>query len=192
MARVTSKGLYIWDLSSDTFNHNQLAANWDTIDSYLTGFDTTTKLPKRINTSATVPVGGTAGDVVMLSAATGGFSQWTILKYDGSVWKTVGIEVASAVPTQGLYPGRVIVLSSASGTFNPYDMIRYDGTSWALVGGLQQTTTGGGAQNVDGMSTSGDILFTSATRGVVFKDRATGLYWRLFIRNANLEVEQVT
>jgi hypothetical protein len=33
MARTTAKGFYVWDLTTDSFSHTQLAANWDLLDS---------------------------------------------------------------------------------------------------------------------------------------------------------------
>lgn len=192
MARVTSKGLFVWDLSTDSFNHSQLAANWDTIDSYLVGFDGTTKLPKRINQVATVPLSGTAGDICMLTATNGGFQPYTILKYDGTTWKSVGYEIVPTVPVSGLFAGRVVVLSSASGGFNAWDMIRYDGSTWTIIGGLGSVNTGGGALNIVGFSTGGDLQFTSGVRGTVYTDRTTGLKYRLYIDNAGIFTEKVT
>jgi len=192
MARTTSKGLYVWDSSTDSFNHTQLAANWDTIDSYLAGFDSTSKLPKRVQLVTSVPGSGTAGDVCMLTATNGGFQPYTLLKYDGTNWRPVGYEIVPAIPTSGLFAGRVVVLSAAASTFNAWDMIRYDGSSWTIVGGLNQTSTGGGSNNISGLSTSGDIAFTTGSRGIVFPDRTTGQKYRVYIDNGGLFTEKVS
>lgn len=189
MSRITSRGLYVWDLTNDSFNHTQLAANWDTVDLYLQGFDTTTKLPKRINTSTTVPVAGmVAGDLVMLTATVSGYMAYTVLRYDGTNWRPVGYEIVPTVPTQGNFAGRVVILSTANGGFNAYDMIRFDGTAWAIVGGLTTVTVGGSA----GLSISGDLVFTSGVKGVVFLDRTNGHQYRLYTDGGLLYTEQVS
>lgn len=192
MARVTSKGLYAWDFATDSFNHNQLVANWDLIDSYLVGFDTTTKLPKRVQTVTTVPGSGTAGDLCMLTATNGGFQPYTLLKYDGSNWRPVGYEIVPAVPISGLFAGRIVILSAASGSFNAWDMIRYDGSTWAIVGGLYSISTGGGALNISGLQSNGDVAFASGNRGVVFPDRTTGQKYRVYIDNGGIFTEKVS
>ena len=192
MARITGKGLYVWDLSTDSFNHVQLAANWDLVDSYWVGFDPMTKLPKRIATTTTVPVGGTAGDLAMLTATNGGFQPYTIFKYDGVNWYPVGMERQPAVPTLGNFAGRTVMLTASSAPFNAWDLIRYDGSSWAIVGGLYNASTGGGPLNISGMSTAGDIYFTSGNRGVVFTDRTSGAKFRMYIDNGDVRLEKVT
>jgi hypothetical protein len=192
MARTTTKGLYVWDLSTDAFNHVQLAANWDLVESYWVGFDSGTKLPKRINTSATVPVGGTAGDVVMLTATTGGYDAYTIMRYDGTNWRPVGLERLASVPVAGNFAGRVVMLTTANGGFNAYDLIKYDGSGWSIVGGFGASNTGGGSGNIVGPATPDDIHFTNGGRGPVLTDRTTGLFWRLYISGANIHVERVT
>lgn len=192
MARTTSKGLYVWDAATDSFNHNQLASNWDTIDSYLASFDSGTKQIKRVQLVSTVPGSGTAGDVCMLTATNGGFQPYTLLRYDGANWRPVGYEIVPAIPTSGLFAGRVVILSAAAGSFNAWDMIRYDGSSWAIVGGLYQTSTGGGSSNISGMSSTGDIFFTVSTRGIVMIDRTTGTKYRWYMNNGGLYSEVVT
>lgn len=192
MARTTSIGLYVWDAGTDSFNHTQLAANWDTITSYLSSFDATTKLPKRINTSTTIPGSGTAGDLLMLTAANGGFGAYTLFKYDGTNYRPVGYETLSAVPSSGNFAGRIVLLSASSGGFNQWDLIKYNGTSWSIIGGLASFSSGGGALNISGLSNPGDLYFTSGSRGPVLTDRTTGLLYRIYIDNANISVEKVT
>lgn len=192
MSRITSKGLFVWDLTTDAFNHTQLAANWDLVDAYWTGFDATTKLPKRLNTSATIPVGGTAGDLVMVTASTGGYQPYTLMKYDGSNYRPVAYEIVPTVPVSGLFPGRLVMLSTADGGFNAWDLIRYDGSTWSIIGGLAAVNTGGGALNIQGLSTPKDIYFTSGSRGSVFTDRTSGLKYRIYVDNASLLIEKVT
>lgn len=192
MAQTTAKGLFVWNLSTDAFNHVQLAANWDLVEAYWVGFDATTKLPKRVNTSATVPVGGTAGDLVMLTAITGGYDAYTMMRYDGTNWRPVGHERLAAVPVSGLYAGRIVMLTAANGGFNAYDLIRYDGAAWSIIGGLAAVNTGGGALNIQGLAASGDLKFNSGSRGVVFTDRTTGFFWRVYVDNATIKFEKVT
>lgn len=192
MARITSKGLYVWDLTTDSFNHTQLAANWDLVDSYLVGFDTTSKLPKRLNISTTVPVGGTAGDLVMLTTAVGGYQPYTLLRYDGTNYRPLGYEIVPAVPTSGNYAGRLVVLSAADSGFNAWDVIRYDGSAWSIIGGLGTVNTGAGALNIQGLSTSKDLYISSGSRGMVYTDRTSGLKYRIYVDNAALNIEKVT
>lgn len=187
MARTTTKGLYVWDQTTDSFSHSQLAANWDLIDSLLSA------PTQAIQTLATIPVTGNfAGRMVMLSGADGGFPAWTAIRYDGSQWRSVGpLEILPAVPTLNNYPGRIVILSAASGSFQPWSMIGYDGTAWGVIGGFASVSTGGGAQNISGLSTSGDIYFTASGRGPVLTDRVTGLKYRLFVYDGKLEHEAV-
>lgn len=188
MARVTSKGLFVFDLGGDNFSHTQQATNWDLVDSYWTGFDSTTKLPKRLHTSATVPASGTAGDTVMLSNADGGFGAWTLIRYSGSSWRAVGYEILPTVPVAGNYAGRVVVLSAVDSGFQAWDVIRYDGTSWGIVGGWSQINTGG----VVGLATAKDIYISDSSFGVVMVDRVSGTKYRLYFRNGVLQQEIVT
>jgi hypothetical protein len=178
----------VWDLTTDPFSHTQLAENWDLVD-LLIG-----TAPDSIALMATVPVSGNfAGRVIMLTATDSGFPAWTILRYDGSVWKTVGpLEVLPAIPTLGNYEGRVVILSSASGGFAAWSMIGYNGSSWGVIGGFGTVNTGGGALNILGMSTGEDVYFTSATRGPVMVDRNTGLKYRLYISDGKLLHEVVS
>lgn len=192
MARTTSKGLFVWDLTTDTFNHTQLAANWDLLDSYLVGFDTTTKLPKRLNTSTTIPGSGTAGDLVMITATTGGYQPYTLMKYDGSNYRPVSYEITPTVPSSGNFAGRLVMLSAADSGFNAWDLVRYDGSTWTIVGGLTSVNTGGGALNIQGLATSKDIFYSSGSRGPVFTDRTSGLKYRVYIDNGALMSEKVT
>lgn len=188
MARVTPKGFYVWDLTTDSFSHSQLAANWDLVDALLSS------AAQSLQLAAAVPTTGNfAGRLVMLSAANSGFAAWTLIRYDGSAWRAVGpLEILPAVPTLGNYPGRVVVLSSASGGFAAWSVIGYDGTAWSVIGGFASVSTGGGASNISGLSTSGDVYFTSSGRGPILIDRVTGTKYRLFIYNGKLESEQVS
>lgn len=76
------------------------------------------------------------GRLVLLSATTGGFTAWTLVRYLSGSWYQVnqGIEIVSAVPVSNNFAGRVVILSSASGPFNAYEVIRYDGSNYKLVG----------------------------------------------------------
>lgn len=188
MARTTAKGFYVWDLTTDSFSHTQLAANWDLLDSLLNTAAT------QVTASATVPVSGNfAGRLVMLTAATGGFAAWTMIRYDGSAWRAVGpFEILPAVPSVGNYAGRILILSAADSGFNAWSVIRYDGSAWSVVGGFTQVNTGVGALNISGLATAGDVQFSTAARGPILTDRNTGAKYRLFVVDGKLEHEVVT
>lgn len=187
MARTTSKGLHVWDLDTDPYNHLELAANWDTIDSLL-GSPTSS-----LQTLATVPTTGNfAGRLVMLSAADSGFSAWTVVRYDGSAWRALGYEVLPAVPSSSNFGGRLVVLSAANGGFNAWDVIRYDGSTWNIVGGWVSVNTGAGATNIKGLQGSGDVYINDSTRGFVLVDRASGAKKRIFLSGGALFTETVS
>lgn len=188
MARVTAKGFYVWDLTTDSFSHTQLAANWDLLDSLL---DAATK---QVTPSATVPVSGNfAGRLIMLTAADSGFAAWTMIRYDGSAWRAVGpFEILPAVPTLGNAAGRIVILSAADSGFAAWSVIRYDGSAWGVVGGFTNVNTGGGGLNIQGLSTSGDVQYSSSARGPVMVDRNSGTKYRLFMLDGKLESEAVT
>lgn len=188
MARITPRGFYVWDLTTDSFSHSQLASNWDLVDTLLNAS------AQSLQVAATVPsTGNFAGRLIMLSAADSGFAAWTLIRYDGSSWRAVGpLEILPSVPVAGNYPGRIVILSSASGGFAAWSVIGYDGTQWSVIGGFASVSTGGGSQNISGLSTSGDVYFTSSGRGPVLIDRVTGTKYRIFIYNGKLESEVVT
>lgn len=187
MARTTTKGLFVWDLEGDSFNHTQLAANWDLIDSLL-GAPATS-----IQTLAAVPGSGNfAGRLVMLSAANGGFPAWQVIRYDGSTWRPIGYEILPAVPTSGNFAGRVVVLSSAASGFNAWDMIKYDGSAWNIVGGFLNINNGAGATNIKGLQSPLDVYISDSARGFVLKDRISGTTYRLLVNNGSLALETVT
>lgn len=193
MARTTTGGLFVWDLSTDPYDHTQLAANWDLVQSYWVGFDTTTKLAKRLNTSATVPGSGTLGDIVFLTATNGGFAANTFLKYDGSAYRPVGgIEIQPAVPVSGNFAGRVVILSAADSGFAAWTIIRYNGTTWDIVGGWSAINNGAGALNIKGVQQAFDAFISDSARGLVLKDRTTGTNYRLYFNNGNMAFEAVT
>lgn len=187
MARSTPKGLYVWDLSTDNFNHTQLAANWDLVDSLL-GSPATS-----IQTLSAVPTTGNfAGRLVMLNATDSGFGAWQLIRYNGSTWQAVGYEILPAVPTSGNFAGRVVVLSASSGAFNAWDMIKYDGSAWNIVGGFASVNTGAGATNIKGLSNAFDVYISDSARGFVLKDRTTGSTYRLYVNSGALGMELVS
>ena len=187
MARTTSKGLHVWDLDTDPYNHLELAANWDLIDSLL-GSPTSS-----LQTLATVPTTGNfAGRVVMLSASDQGFPAWTIIRYDGSAWRAVGYEILPAIPSSSNFAGRIVVLSAANGGFNAWDVIRYDGSSWNIVGGWAAVNTGNGATNIKGVQATGDVYINTSSRGFVLVDRASGAKKRMYLSNGALFTETVS
>jgi hypothetical protein len=112
MATTTVKGLYVWDLETDQFDHTELEANWQLIDSWLGKAQYAETLPS-------IPVlGNFAGRLVMLSAPAGGFPIYTLIRYDGSAWRSVGaMEILPAIPTLNNYVGRLIMLSADDGGF---------------------------------------------------------------------------
>lgn len=188
MARTTAKGFFVWDLTTDAFNHTQLAANWDLVDAQLD------VPPKQVEILATVPTSGNfAGRLVMLSAAVSGFPAWTLIRYDGSAWRAVGpLEILPTVPTSGNYAGRVIILSAADSGFDAWSVIRYNGTTWATVGGFSQVNTGAGALNIKGLQTAEDVYWNASARGPVLVDRTDGSKWRIFIQSGKLLHEAVS
>lgn len=185
--RQTPKGLTVWDLETDQFNHTSLSDNLDLIDSLL-GAPTS-----QIETLAALPTTDNfAGRVVMLSGADGGFQPWTLVRYDGSTWRPVNqIEIQPAVPSSGNFPGRVVILSAAASGFPAWSIIRFDGGTWNIVGGWASVNTGSNANNISGLSVSGDIYITDSARGLVLKDRSTGTTYRLYFKNGNLQFETV-
>lgn len=187
MARTTSKGLHVWDLSTDAYDHTQLAANWDTIDTLLGSPATSMQI------LAAVPGSGNfAGRLVMLSASDSGFQPWNLIRYDGSAWRAIGYEIQPAVPTLSNFAGRIVVLSSASGGFNAWDVIRYDGTAWNIVGGWSTVNTGAGSLNIAGIQTAGDVFINASARGFILADRADGTKRRFYLSGGALFSELVT
>jgi hypothetical protein len=187
MARTTTKGLFVWDLEGDSFNHTQLAANWDLIDSLLGA------AASSIQTLAAVPLSGNfAGRLVMLSATNGGFPAWQLIRFDGSAWRPIGYEILPAVPTLGNFAGRVVVLSLAGSGFNAWDMIKYDGSTWNIVGGFLNINNGSNATNIKGLQSPLDVYISDSARGFILKDRNTGTTYRLYINNGAVGIEAVT
>lgn len=76
------------------------------------------------------------GRLILLSAASGGFAAWTVVRFLSGSWYQVnqGIEIVGAVPVSNNFAGRVVILSAASAPFNAYEVIRYDGSAYKLVG----------------------------------------------------------
>lgn len=187
MARVTPKGLQVWDLDTDQFDHTMLSGNWDLINDLLGA------PASQVETLPALPTTGNfAGRVVMLSGSDGGFQPWTLVRYDGSSWRPVNqIEIQPTIPTSGNFAGRVVILSAASSGFPQWGIVRYDGSSWAIVGGWQTVNTGSGTANISGLQSSGDIYANSTTKGFVIKDRLNGQSYRLFFTNGNLAYEVV-
>jgi len=108
----SSKGLTIWDLSTDRFDHTQLAANFTTIDGWL-------GKAQYAETLAALPSSGNfAGRLVMLNTTASGFPAWSLVRYDGSNWRNAGsIEILPTLPTLSNYAGRVVILSAADSGF---------------------------------------------------------------------------
>jgi hypothetical protein len=187
MPRTTSRGLYVWDLEGDNFNHDQLAANWDLVDSLLGS------AAQSVQVLSAVPGSGNfAGRLVMLSVADSGFSAWQMIRYDGSAWRPVGYEILPTVPVSGNFAGRLVVLSATSGSFAAWSVIRYDGSTWDIVGGWQAVNTGGLATNIQGLQTAKDVYINDSARGFVQVDRVTGTKYRRYFSNGVEYTEVVT
>ena len=184
---TSSKGLTIWDLTTDQFSHTALAANWSLIDGWL-------GKAQYIETLSAAPTTNNfAGRMVMLNTADSGFPAWTLIRYDGSAWKNAGaIEILPAVPTLSNYAGRIVVLSADNGGFLAWDVIIYDGSAWNAVGGFKGVNTGTLATNIQGRQTAKDVYITDSARGIVLVDRTGGAKRRIYFNNGVLTSEAVT
>jgi hypothetical protein len=190
---TTNAGLYLWDLGTDNYNHSQLQANFVTLDSYLAGFDATSKFVKHIHTTASIPGTAALGDVVFLTASAGGFAANSLIRYDGSAWKVTGYEVLAAVPGTGNWNGRLVLLSAADSGFNAWTLIRYNGTTWDYAGSPWGLINNGAlATNIKGLQQSFDTYINDSARGFVLVDRTSGTKYRLYIDNGTLATEVVT
>lgn len=184
---TSSKGLIIWDLSSDRFDHTQLAANFNLLDGWIG------KAQYAETLSALPSSGNFAGRLVMLNTANAGFPAWTLVRYNGSAWQNAGaIEVLPTVPTLSNYSGRIVVLSADDSGFLAWEVIRYNGTTWEPVGGFKAVNTGALSTNIVGRRIDADIYVGDATRGIVLVDRTGGTKRRVFINNGTLSSETVT
>lgn len=195
--RTTAKGLIVWNLEDDPFDHDELAANWDKIDALLDTLDSEiTPGPKRIQTLSALPTTDLfVGRLVYLSSASDGFQANVLIQYDGSRWQPVGTpEIVPVVPTVGNFAGRVIMLSASDSGFDAWTMLRYDGSDWAGVGAvnLNAYSSGGGATNINGVKTDGDIYIEDSNKGFVIIDRTSGVKRRLYFDQGNLGFEVVT
>lgn len=187
MARVTSQGLFVWDLTTDDFDHTELAANWDLVDSLLgapsNSLETLTAIPT---------TGNFAGRLVMLSSANSGFAAWQLIEYNGSIWKAVGYEIQPTIPIASNYPGRIIILSAAATPFPAWSVIRFDGSIWDIIGGWTSVNTGSGSLNIQGVQAAQDVLINNATRGIVLIDRTSGIKRRFYLDQGQLQDEVVS
>ena len=195
--RTTAKGLIVWNLEDDDFDHDELAANWDKIDALLDTLDSeVTPGPKRIQTLPSLPTTDLfVGRLVYLSAADSGFQANTLMQYDGSRWQPVGTpEITPTVPTVGNFAGRVIMLSADDSGFDAWTMLRYDGSDWGGIGvaNISAYSSGAGSTHINGVSTSGDLYFADSNQGIVIVDRTTGVKRRLYFDSGNLGFEVVT
>lgn len=185
--RTTPKGLTVWDLPTDQFNHTSLTANLDLIDSLLG------TPAQSVQTLSALPLTGNfAGRVVMLSSADGGFQPWTLVAYNGTSWRPVNqLEIQPILPTSGNFAGRIVILSQDAGAFPAWSVVRFDGSTWGVVGGWAAVSTGSNSTNISGLSISGDIYVADSARGLVVRDRNNGQIYRLFFSNGNLQYETV-
>lgn len=191
--RTTTKGFTVWDLDTDPFDHDQLAANWDLLNGLL---DASPKNVQLITNFTAGSAGGpktplAAGDLAVNTSTIQSFPAFTLLKYDGANWRAVaGVEVMAAVPTQNNFVGRLVLLTASSGGFVTGDMIRNtDGANaWTLMSPFAAIVSGG----ISGHQATGDIYFSTATRGPILVDRVTATKYRLYFSNGGLYSEIVT
>lgn len=172
MAFDTPKGLHVWDLLSDLYNHEELAENFILIDDLL---DEPTQ---SVESGTALPGSGNfAGRLFYLTAANGGFAAHTLVRFDGTGWKSVGaVEIHGAVPSTGNYVGRIVLLSLAASGFNAWDLIRFDGSGWSKLGpGLEVLSAVPGTGNYAGRV----IVLSSAGSGFNAYDviRYNGSTW---------------
>jgi len=190
--RHTSKGLTVWNNSSDNFDHTALAANWDLIDSYWAGFDSNTQLPNRISTVTTFPSSPTAGQLVMPTVNIGNIPAYSLARYDGTQWLQVGdVTIQSTLPATPT-SGQIVVLSTATTNFPAWSTVRYDGSAWNYVGVFGYVNTGTGSTHMQGARISGDVYIDTATRGLILVDRVTGAKTRIYLSNGSWGFEAVS
>jgi len=184
---TTTKGLIVWDLSADRFDHTQLAANFNLIEDWL-------GKAQYAETLGALPTSGNfAGRLVMLNTSAGGFPAWSLVRYDGSAWRNAGsVEILPTLPTLNNYAGRVIVLSANDGGFVAWEVLVYNGTSWTPASGFKAVNTGGLSTNIVGRRIDADVYVGDAARGIVLVDRTGGTKRRVFINNGTLSSEVVT
>jgi microcystin-dependent protein len=160
MRTTTNYGLIVWNLGSDEFNHADLEYNWDTIDAALDAIGT----PAHIDQGTSLPTGLTgadAGHLFYLTAAASGFAADTVVRYDGSSWRTVGpVEIFSSFPTSGNFSGRIVALSTDKTSIYMRDQT---GNKW------NQITTGPRSMSV----ASANALSASAGQVVVVTNGGT-------------------
>lgn len=201
MARTTTHGLFVWDLGADAFNHAQLAANWDNVETLFT------RGPQNVQLINTLTPGGSgprtplsSGDIAMTSTTVASFRPQTLIRYDGSAWRAVGgVEVQPDLPASENFIGRSILLTANAslGTYLSGDLVRNTTggntiTDWSLVGPLSRFSSGGGATNISGLQFNGDIYINNAARGMVHIDRTTGVKYRIYFNNGDMYSEVVT
>lgn len=186
MARSTTRlGLNVWDLTSDPFDHTELADNWDLIDDEV-------GIAKGFEILATLPTTGNfPGRIVMLSSPDGGFRAWTLCRYDGSSWAPMGaIEIHATLPINP-YDGRIIILSNPDGGFDAWTMLRYVGSEWRPIGDIsisddnQSVVTGASRINLiegdgitytiadDNSNERVDVTVSAAVAAVAIKKNGT-------------------
>ena len=190
--RTTAHGLTVWNDTTDNFDHTALAANWDLIDAYWVGFDSTTQKPKQVAGGPTLPVSPSAGDLFMPTANIGNLPAYALIRYDGTNWLTVGVITIQGSLPSSPFTGEVVVLSAGTTNFDAWSVVRYDGTKWDHVGIFGYVNTGAGALNIKGAQLGGDVYVNTSSRGVVLVDRATGTKYRVYVNNAALTLEAVT
>ena len=198
MRTTPNLGLKVWDLSTDPYEHDDLALNWDKIDALSSGVAGLAAAARSVRQITTLtpgtngPVNPPAnGDLCICLSAVASFAADTLIRYNGATWRSVGgLELLSALPTTENFVGRVVLLTSASGSFSSGDLVRNtDGANaWTLVGPLARSSASG----VTGYETTGDIYINSTAQGLILKDRTNGKKYRLFFTGGGFSQEEVT
>jgi hypothetical protein len=201
MARTTSHGFFVWDLGADSFNHAQLAANWDLAETLFSRGAQSIQLINTLTPGGSGPrTPLTSGDLAMTSTTVASFAAQTLIRYDGSAWRAVaGVEVKSDLPTTENYIGRCILLTANAslGKFLAFDLVvNLDAgnvlASWDLVGPTDRIDNGSGPTNIKGSQVAGDFYINNSARGLVMVDRSSGTKYRLYFSNGDLLSEVVT
>lgn len=153
----------VWDQNGDTFDHNQLVANWDAIDNQLGQPRTSNSITQA--SSLTIGLNNTTdrGKILYLTAPDGGYPTGTIVRWNGTTWNDIkGVELLTGVPASNNYDGRMVLLTASSGGFSAWTLVRYQGGTWFVVNqGIEQSATVPSSGNFAGRV----VILTAATGG---------------------------
>lgn len=195
MARTTTSGFKVWNLTTDTYNHQDLADNWDLLETLITRSGKNIQAVNNLTGGAANGPRNTVaqGDLAVTTTTVENFPSGTLIQYTGSDWKTVGpVEVVATLPTQHNYTGRVIFLTASVSNFIANSLLYYTGSTWDYASGFTKTYTGAASNNISAFTTTSDLYINSATRGPILVDRTTSTKYRLYINNGILNIETVS